>query len=149
MARRRSLQRMVGLNPLSHQMMPVIALWQITAKPVASLDDYHRELSPRWLGNRENCVVTLRGGHGDAEHCCSGTARRGRPARNGEPIAPLPEAAWLGGVMALLIVGRGAAGGRDSTEPTPHRSCLGTEISSSVIQRGRRRIPRWLCLDGG
>jgi len=54
-------------NPLSYQMMPVIALWQITAEPVGGLDDYRRDLSPRWLGNRENCIVNLRGGHGDAE----------------------------------------------------------------------------------
>jgi len=54
-------------NPLSHQMMPLIALWQITAEPVTGLDDYHRDLSPRWLGDRENCIVNLRGGHGDAE----------------------------------------------------------------------------------
>jgi hypothetical protein len=76
------------------------------------------------------------------------TPGRVRPAWDREAIALLPEAA-LGGVTALLTGGRGAAGGRDSSEPTPHRSCLGTEISTWVIQRDRRRILRWHCLDGG
>ena len=37
---------------------------------------------------------------------------------------------------------------RDSNEPKPRRRCLEKEMLKSVIQRGRRKKPHLLCLDG-
>jgi hypothetical protein len=43
---------------------------------------------------------------------------------------------------------RDAADDRDSSEITPRRWCLQTEISASVIRSGRRKSPHWLGLGG-
>ena len=51
--------------------------------------------------------------------------------------------------VITMIIFRGAADGRGSSAPRPRRWCLQTEISASVIRRGRRKKPRWLCLGGG
>jgi len=42
---------------------------------------------------------------------------------------------------------RGAADGRGSSGSRRRRWCLQKEIAASAIRRGRRKKPRWLCLD--
>src|ERR1035437_9895622 len=52
-------------------------------------------------------------------------------------------------LAVMASISRDEVDDRDSNGSTLHRWCLQKEIAASAIRRGRRKIPRWLCLDDG
>ena len=71
-----------------------------------------------------------------------------RPSKCAASVSPSPwgEGRDEGGQIKGPAV-RGGAGGRDSSGSRRRRWCRQKEIAKSAIRRGRRKMPRWLCLD--
>ena len=106
-----------------------------------------RQLVPRNRGLEDTIPLGL---HKRRWHRpCIGFARGSEFLNGIRARSEVPKLQLTGRDACATTVFRGGAGGRGSSGAGLRRWCLQTEISASVIRRGRRKTPRWLCLGGG